>query len=254
MALGIHRHQVRQFQRRFAEQMGAALVFQHQQTALNGADGGGGDVAITQRNLVVVLANPDQQRLQVFQIQERQPLFIRQAKGDVHHAFLRFGQLQQTAQQQRPHFSHRGADRVALFAKQVPEDHRSGVIAEIRHADGGDPLHEGVVQFEAFRPGHRQPGQIAFDIGQKHRHARQRKPLGKPLQGHGFTGSGRPRDQPVAVAEPQQQGLRQTIAFATATHENRVALRHTASFPFGFADLRSQRSWLKYIFNPCLPV
>ena len=259
---GINRHQVGQLQRRFAEQPCPALVFQHQQTALDGANGGGGDIAIAQRHRCGVLADPDQQGLQVFQVQQRQPLFIRQTKGDVQHPFLRFGQFQQACNQQRPHFGNGGADRVALFAEQIPENHRKGAVAIIRHADGGGAFGESLVQLATFGPGHRQPGQIALDIGQEHRDPRPGKAFGQPLQCHGLAGAGGPGDQPVPVAELQQQVLCNAVGVTPATHEKCICRRHVRSFQAEnrgmvrakIRGLPREGSPLKYIVNLYLPV
>jgi hypothetical protein len=106
---------------------GRALVLEHQQLALDRADEAG-DVAVAQRQLARVLAEKDQHRLQVLEVEQRQPLLVGDAEGDVEHALLRLGQLQQARQQQRPHLGHRGAHRVALLAEEVPEHHREALV------------------------------------------------------------------------------------------------------------------------------
>jgi hypothetical protein len=61
---------------------------------------------------------------QVLQVEQRQPVVVGELEGDVEHAFLGVGHVHQPRQQQRPHLRDRGADAVALFAEQVPEDDR----------------------------------------------------------------------------------------------------------------------------------
>src|SRR5262249_19029993 len=51
----------------------------------------------------------------------------------------------------------------------------------------------------------RDAGEIAFDVGREHGHARTRKTLGKDLQGHGLAGAGRAGDETVPVAVVQRQ-------------------------------------------------
>ena len=43
--------------------------------------------------------------------------------------------------------------------------------------------------------------QIAFDVGEKHRHADPREMVGEHLQRHGLAGAGRAGDQPVTIRE-----------------------------------------------------
>ena len=92
---GIRQHQIGQLQRRFAEQPRPAFVFQHQQPPLDRADRIRRNQPVAPGNLVGILRDIGQQRLQVLQVQKRQLLVIRQPERHVHHAFLRLGQLQQ---------------------------------------------------------------------------------------------------------------------------------------------------------------
>ena len=51
-AIRIGAHDIGDLQRRFAEELGTTLLFQHQQRALDRADGGLGDIAVTGRDLL----------------------------------------------------------------------------------------------------------------------------------------------------------------------------------------------------------
>ena len=219
--LRVHAHQVGQFQRGLAEHLRGTLIFQNQKAALDRPDRSGRDQPIARRNLAVVFGDEGQKRLQVLQIQKRQFFFIGQTEGDVQHALLRFGQLQKTAQEQGSHLGYSGADRVALFAEQIPEGDRKRLILQIK-PDGGRPLHERLMQLVLRRSGLRDAGQIAFDIGHEHRHPGGRKPFGQDLQRHRLAGAGRPGDQPVPIAVFEQEVLRHAITFTTPTHKNRV--------------------------------
>ena len=61
--------------------------------------------------------------------------------------------------------------------------------------------------------GHRDPGEIAFDIGGENRGSRARKPFRENLQGYGLAGAGGARDESVPVAERKSQILL-NVAFA----------------------------------------
>ncbi len=148
-------HDVPQAERGFAEQPRAALIFKDQQPALDRPDRGRGDIAIAQGQVDAVFPHPDQQRLQILQIQQRHPLFIRDAKGDVQNALLRLAELHQTGQQQRTHLGHGGADRVALIAKQVPEGHGKGSVLQVQ-PDGACAFGKRAVQFRLGRSRGRQ--------------------------------------------------------------------------------------------------
>ena len=77
MAVLVGAHQVGQLKRRFAKQVCPTLIFQHQQSPLNRADRCGRDVAVTQGQLLPLFANPDQQSLQILEVQQRHAFFIR---------------------------------------------------------------------------------------------------------------------------------------------------------------------------------
>ena len=53
--------------------------------------------------------------------------------------------------------------------------------------------------------GHRDPGEIAFDIGGENRGSRARKPFRENLQGYGLAGAGGARYQAMAIGERGQQ-------------------------------------------------
>ena len=212
--------QIGEIQRRFAEDLRAALVFQHQQAALDRAHRGGGDIAIAQRQVAGILPQPDQKRLQILEIKQRQPLFVRDPEGDVQHALLRLGEIEQPGQQQRPHFGQGRAHRMPVAAKEIPEHRRSCGITQIRQPDFCAAGGKGRVQRALWRSGARQPGQIALHIRQEDRHPCGGKPFGEDLQRHRLAGAGGARDQPVPVGQPQKQMLRLGMIAATTAYKN----------------------------------
>jgi len=194
-------------ERRFAKEIRRALAFEGQQLALDRADAGLGDVAILRGQLARPFGAGDQHLLQIFQIEQQQPVVVRPLEGDGQHAFLRLVQTQQPRQQQWPHFGDRGADRVALLAVEIPEHRRIIAIGIIGDAQFGGARFQLVGVLEVLAASHRDPGQIALHVGQEHRHPGGRELFGDALQGHGLARAGGPRDQPVAVRPAQQQVL-----------------------------------------------
>ena len=55
--------------------------------------------------------------------------------------------------------------------------------------------------FGDIAPAAATPGQIAFDVGEEHRHADPREMVGEHLQRDRLAGAGRAGDEPVAVGE-----------------------------------------------------
>ena len=113
---------------------------------------------------------------------------------------------------------------MALLAKEVPERHRKTIVLQIK-ADGFGPPHEGIVQLEIRRSGCRQPRQITFDIRQKYRNARSRKPFGHDLQRHSLAGPGRPSDQTMPVCFVQQQDLWCAVGITAAADKDVICHR-----------------------------
>ena len=113
--------EVVELERRLAEEMVAALASQLQQRALDRTDGLLRDIAVFERQFVGPLPAMDQHGLQVVEVEKEQALLVGDVEGDGEDAFLDLVEVHQPAEQQRPHFADRGADRMALLAEQVPE-------------------------------------------------------------------------------------------------------------------------------------
>jgi len=93
--------------------------------------------------------------------------------------------------------------------------------------------------------------------GHEYRNAGRGEPFGQNLKGHGLAGSGGPGDQPVAVAIPEKQFLRQRVAFTTAARKNSLrgqfCLHVLPLIPETLARVWPEPD-LQYILNPTLPV
>ncbi|MNS62004.1 hypothetical protein D3C72_950500 [compost metagenome] len=196
-----HAHDVGDLQRRFAKEIGRALLFENQQPALQRTDRGLGNQAELVGKLRCVFAHIVQERLQVFEIEQRQPALIGDLEGDVEHTFLRFRGIHQPGKQQRPHFGDGGAHAMAFFAVEIPEDDGGFTVGKIGEADLFDAFLHPVLGF-AFR---RDAGKVALDVGAENRHAGLGETFGKNLQRHGLARSRRAGDEAVAVAEFQFQ-------------------------------------------------
>ena len=127
--------QIIEIQRRFAEKFVGALRFQCEQIALDRAGARGGNVAVLGFELIGVVGDVLQHRAQIFQIEQQQPALIGDLENHVEHAFLRVVQVEQTTEQQRPHFRNRRAHRMSVFAKHIPEHNRTRFAFEIGNAE-----------------------------------------------------------------------------------------------------------------------
>ena len=136
-------------QRRFAEEFVGALRFEGEQVALDRAGAGGRDIAVLRFELIGVVGDVLQHRAQILQIEQQQPAFIGDLENHVEHAFLRVVQIEQTPEQQRPHFRNGRAHRMSVFAKHIPEHDRARFAFEI----GNRPAPSRARQLsDCFRP------------------------------------------------------------------------------------------------------
>ena len=143
-------------------------------------------------------------------------------EGDRQDAFLDLVQIHQPGEQQRPHFADRGADGMALLSEQIPELHRIVAILPIGIADLGGAGGEGLVGLGRRIARHREPGEVALDVGDEGRDAGRRQPFDDALQCDGLAGAGRAGDQSVAIGALQLEDLR--LAAAGADIDSRLRL------------------------------
>ena len=122
MAVAVRLDEVDQIERGLAEELVAALLLQSQHAALDGADACGGDVAVLGRELLGVLADVGQHRTQVLEVEQEHAVVVGDAEDEREDAGLGVVQVEQAAQEQRPHLRDGRADGMALLAEDVPED------------------------------------------------------------------------------------------------------------------------------------
>ena len=211
-AVGGEQHQVGQGQGGFAEEFLAVLLVEDEEFALDGADGGLGDVAVFGAEFRRPFADMGQDGTEVLEVEQQQTLGIGQGEGDVEHAFLGLGEFQHAGEEDGAHFGDGGADRVALVAEDVPEHRRCRPVGVVGDAEFGGP---------GFEPGvggagHGQAGEVALDVGAEDRDAGGGEGLGHDLQGDGFAGAGGAGDQAVAVGRGE---IEQAGDFATGDQQ-----------------------------------
>ena len=196
--------------------LAAALVFQHQKLALDGADGCLGDVAETLRGLadrrqrissasallaaIGTIASSSARRS--FMSISVSPLLVGDAERDVEHAFLHVVQIEHARQQQRSHFRDGGAHRMALLAEHVPE-HRRELVGLECEAHLAGALDDEILGFADFGDA----GEVALDVGGEYRNAGARKSFRHHLQRHGLSGSGGAGDEAVPVGKRRASAM-----------------------------------------------
>ena len=87
------------FECRFTEKLAGPLAVQLQQLALDCADTGLGHIAIFGRQLLGVFRRVSEHRLQIFEVQQQQALFIGKPERDIQYALLGLVQIHQSRQQ-----------------------------------------------------------------------------------------------------------------------------------------------------------
>ena len=124
-AAGVGLQQVVEIECGLAKKLVAALLLQCGQSALNGADAGGRNVAILGLKVFGRIADVLQHGLQIFQVEQQQAVVVGNLEDQRHDARLGVVQIQNAADEQRPHLRNRGADGMALLAEHIPEGDRS---------------------------------------------------------------------------------------------------------------------------------
>ena len=195
LAVGLH--QIIEIEGGFAEQPVAALLFDLQQPALDGADRRGRDVAVAGGEFLRVLARVLNDRAQVLQVEQQQAVVVGDLEGQAEHALLGVVEVEQPPEQQRSHLGDGGAYRMPGHSPHIPERHRKCAEAYIAHAE----LVGALLEFRVPGAGLGKSGEVAFDVGHEHRHADGAELLGQALQGHGLAGAGGAGDQSVAVGQ-----------------------------------------------------
>ena len=79
-----------------------------------------------------VVADELQHRAQVLQVEQQQPVVVRDLEDEREHALLGRVQAEQPAEQQRPEVGNRRADRKPAAAEHVPEHDRAGAPTPAR--------------------------------------------------------------------------------------------------------------------------
>ena len=193
---------VLQIKLRLAEKHIAALAFQLQQLALNGADAGGGNVAVLGAVFLGVLSHVLQHAAQVFQIDQMPAFIVSGFEYQVEQAFLRVVQPHQAGEQQGAHFGNGDAHGNTGFAVYIPKAHWAAfqvafrIQPELSHALAHLAL-------PVARVG--DAGEVALHVAHKHGNALRAEAFGHFAQGNGFARAGGAGNQAVAVGHLAEQ-------------------------------------------------
>ena len=195
---GVGLQQIVDVEHRLAEERVAALLLDLEQRALDRADRRGGDVAVLGRELSRVVADELQHRAQVLQVEQQQAVVVGDLEDERQHALLRRVQVEQPAEQQRAR-DRRSSRAPESRACRTRPRRRPGWRA---HAGSAMPVDFSRSRsFGDIAPAAARPDEIAFDVGEKHRHAEAREIVGEHLQRDGLAGAGRAGDQAVTVGQ-----------------------------------------------------
>ena len=201
-AVRVGAHPVIDVERRLAEKEVAALLLKRQQRAQDRRDGLRRDVAVGHHVLRAVLTDVVQHGAQVLEIEEQQPLVIRDAEHDVQDALLRGREAEDAGQKLRPHVAHCRADGVAAGLINVPEGRGIALVGKAAaQTEAVDALFHAL----AVDAGRADTRHVALYVAQEHGHARIGKGLGHHLHGDGLAGAAGAGDQAVTVAHVQCQ-------------------------------------------------
>ncbi len=234
-AIGGGAHQVGKFQRGLAKEHLAAFLLQAQQRALDRADRLRADQAIRGGDVLAFLGDQAEQGAQVLEIEQQQATVVGELEDDVEDAALGVVEFQDAREQGRTHLADRGAHRVPVLAKQIPEHDRVGFVCVIGDADVLDPR----LQLVAGRTGHGEAGDVALHIGEEHRHAHAREAFRDGHQRDRLARAGGTGDEAVAIAQaPLQEdlavGFRQGIRGGDRlADQDRVAGKHVVCHGWG---------------------
>ncbi len=198
---GVGSEQIAHFQGGLAEEAVAALLFEHEQPALDRADAGRVHVAVLLAKLGGVLGEEHEHRAQVVQIEQQKALLVRDLERDVQHTFLGFGELKQSREQDRPHLADRGAQRVALLAEHVPEHDGRGFVAVVGQPD----LLGAGFEFGLASARCAESGEVALHVGEETRDTHRAERLGHHLQADRLARARGSGDESMAVGEAGKQ-------------------------------------------------
>ena len=193
-------HQVVDVEHRLTEEDVAALLFQRQQAALDGADRRRRDVAVLGGEGLGVLANVLHHRAQILEVEQQEAVVVGDLEYQLQHAGLRVVQVEQAGEQDGAHVGDRRAHRMTLLAGHIPECCRELGRRPVGYAEHLQPF----VELRRFRADGSDAGQIALDVGHEHRHTNAGKTFGEDLQRDRLAGAGGAGNQTVAIGQRGQ--------------------------------------------------
>src|SRR5580692_10548358 len=98
VAIRIGLHPIVEIESGLAEEFFAALLLNRHQTALDGADAGGGDISVLRLKIFGVIADVLQHGLQIFEVEQKQTVVVGDFEDEGEDAFLDVVQIEKTSQ------------------------------------------------------------------------------------------------------------------------------------------------------------
>ena len=173
------------------------LTLQSEEGALDSTDGGGGDIAVGGRDLLAVLRQVAQHRLQILEVIEKETILIRYPEGYLQETALHVIQLQDPLEEHRSYAGDGHTHRGPLLTEGIPEADRIALLL-ISLAPQTILVHTlGDGGLITTRLTH--PGQVSLGIHQEDGAAEVAKGLRQGLTGNGLTGTCSTGNQPMAI-------------------------------------------------------
>ena len=141
-----------------------------------------------------------EERPEVLQVEEQEPVVVGDLEGEREHALLDVVQVEHPRQEHRAHLGDGGPERMALLPEDVPEDHRGSGRVERRP----EPLHP-LEHLLVRLGGQRHAREVPLHVGQEDRDPDAGEPLGEDAERDGLPGAGGARHEAVAVRHPGQE-------------------------------------------------
>ena len=185
----------------FSEEHISTGILQLQQGALDRANRLGCDLAVSERILLRMLANVVDHSTQIFKIQKKQAVVVRNMENYIEDAFLHFRQSEYARKQHRTHFRNGRPNGNAVFAIHIPEAGRASVEFVIVDSERRKALHKLLGSFARYRNARN----ITLDVGKKHRDSGIAHGCRERFQRDGLAGTGGAGDETMPVGHLWEQ-------------------------------------------------
>jgi hypothetical protein len=164
---------------------------------------------------------------------QQEPIVVGDFEDEHQHACLGVVEIQDSAQQQRPHLTDGGPHRMSLFTEDIPEHDRITCQGPVSQTEGLHPC----VELRRTLPGLRDSRQVSLYVRREYGHADGAERLCHDLQRDSFPRTGRACNQAMAISHSGQQ-----TQLADTTFRNHRHLDHRS---LSFVSLKTTRLLLQ---------